>query len=617
MSGRVRLRPKGAGKTQNTRAVSAESQLTAVSYLRVSTKDQATKGGEAEGFSIPAQRRACDAKIASLGAVKVAEFVDAGESAKTANRRDLKAMMEFVAEHRPTYVVVHKIDRLARNRYDDATLTMQLQLCGTTLISVSENIDESPSGTLMHAVMAGIAEFYSRNLAVETQKGTMQKVAGGGTPFKAPLGYLNTRQIVDMREVRTITVDPERAPHIQWLFEQYATGEWSLPKLAAAVTARGLTTRATPSRPEGAVSDKLVQAILRNRYYIGYVTYKGVEYEGNHQPLVSSVLFQQAQDVMAGNGRAQERPRKHRHYLSGTVKCARCGSRLVYNVITGNGGRYDYFTCTGRLSKRTDCDLPYLEAIAVEQAVVAAWDNEQLEPETLERLKEALNDHVTAIASRNAREIHVLDQRIGQVKAERVKWAENVMDGAVPRDIARDKQAALDTQLVSLEQQRSEVAQTVSSQTGAVGRAVEVLGSLGNTYRDGPPALRRACNQAWFDGILIDDDESQPTAAAVCRTDSVETLMQAASLAAGSTIEMSRQQGRCDIWETEILDNSQSRTCGIRDAAKVRRNDITSVQNAKTASSVSFIASACSRAADGSNKGSLVPPTGFEPVLPP
>ena len=73
-----------------------------------------------------------------------------------------------------------------------------------------------------------IAEFYSQNLATEVMKGMRQKAIQGGTPGRAPLGYLNERRFDDGREVRTITVDSERAEHVVWAFNAYATGEWSV-----------------------------------------------------------------------------------------------------------------------------------------------------------------------------------------------------------------------------------------------------------------------------------------------------------------------------------------------------------------------------------------------------
>ena len=90
---------------------------------------------------------------------------------------------------------------------------------GVELVSVSENIDQTPSGLLLHGIMSSIAEFYSRNLAAEVMKGTTQKAKNGGTPGRAPTGYLNVRKIENGRELRTIEVDPERGPLIAWAFK--------------------------------------------------------------------------------------------------------------------------------------------------------------------------------------------------------------------------------------------------------------------------------------------------------------------------------------------------------------------------------------------------------------
>ncbi|WP_028707715.1 recombinase family protein, partial [Propionicicella superfundia] len=80
--------------------------FTAVTYQRVSTKEQAAKGGRDEGFSIPAQREANGRKAEALGARIVAEFVDAGESARSADRPDLKRMLDYIASHQVTYCIV-------------------------------------------------------------------------------------------------------------------------------------------------------------------------------------------------------------------------------------------------------------------------------------------------------------------------------------------------------------------------------------------------------------------------------------------------------------------------------------------------------------------------------
>ena len=154
----------------------------AFSYLRVSTKEQARTGGGAEGYSIPAQRDACLTKAAELGAVIESEYVDAGESARSAHRDQLQQMLTDIKTVKPDYVIVHKIDRLARNREDDIAINLLLKRYGVTLISCTENIDDTPTGRLLYGLMAEIAQFYSGNLALEVMKGLVRKAEEGGHP---------------------------------------------------------------------------------------------------------------------------------------------------------------------------------------------------------------------------------------------------------------------------------------------------------------------------------------------------------------------------------------------------------------------------------------------------
>lgn len=108
----------------------ASSELS-VSYLRVSTKEQAERDGDPEGYSIPAQREANRRKSETMGAPIIEEFVDRGESARSADRPELQRMLTYVRTNLGVrYVIVHKVDRLARNRADDVTINLALQQAG-------------------------------------------------------------------------------------------------------------------------------------------------------------------------------------------------------------------------------------------------------------------------------------------------------------------------------------------------------------------------------------------------------------------------------------------------------------------------------------------------------
>ncbi len=151
----------------------------AVIYLRVSTAEQAHGDGASEGYSIPAQRDACTRKARDLGASVVAEFVDRGESARSAARPELQRMLAQLAEHKDVdFVIVHKVDRFARNRADDVAIQMGIEKAGARLISVSESVDDTPSGKLVRNIMADLAEFYSANLAGEIPKVDFRTLSG-------------------------------------------------------------------------------------------------------------------------------------------------------------------------------------------------------------------------------------------------------------------------------------------------------------------------------------------------------------------------------------------------------------------------------------------------------
>jgi site-specific DNA recombinase len=166
----------GGGAPAMTESDGGPEGAQAVIYLRVSAKEQAEKGGEAEGYSIPAQR-GVRRKAASLKAAVIEEFPERGESAKTADRPELQRMLEFVTEHAVKYVIVQKVDRLARSRADDVVINLALKQAGAELVSVSENIDQTPSGLLPHGIMSSIAEFYSHNLAAEVQSRVLRPAA--------------------------------------------------------------------------------------------------------------------------------------------------------------------------------------------------------------------------------------------------------------------------------------------------------------------------------------------------------------------------------------------------------------------------------------------------------
>jgi site-specific DNA recombinase len=478
----------------------------AVIYLRVSSKEQAEKGGEAEGFSIPAQREACKRKAQILDAAVIEEFVERGESAKTADRPELQRMLAYVAEHSIKYVIVHKVDRLARNRADDVAINLALKQAGVTLVSVSENIDETPSGLLLHGIMSSIAEFYSRNLATEVIKGSVQKAKNGGTPGRAPTGYLNVRRMVDGREVRAVEVDPVRGPLMAWAFEAYATGEWTIRRLLTELTARGLTTAPGHKHPGRPLVVSHLHKLLRNPYYMGMVRYRDVIYAGRHEPLVTPEVWHEVQKHLSAKYLTGEKDREHPHYLKGSIYCDQCGSRMLVNYAKGNGGTYPYFMCGGRQRDPASCKQRAVRIEQVEAAIIAYYATVQLPADEVARLRTFLGQELAKIRNDADRERGVQERRLRKLQGEREKLLQAHYADAITLDILKREQDRITTAMAAAEGRLAAIAADFKAAETNLHRALDRAGDCQAAYRDASDRMRRQFNLAFFKRLLIHDE---------------------------------------------------------------------------------------------------------------
>jgi len=326
--------------TATNRKAPTASKRAAI-YLRVSTLEQTQTATDDKGYSIHGQEAACVRKAEEIDAEIVATYIERAESAKTADRPQLQEMLARISEQQDIDVLIlYKIDRFARNRIEDGVMLNHLRTNNVQLVSVTENIDDTPAGRLMHGVLATIAEYEVANLGTRASMGMAQKARMGGTPGRAPIGYLNVRdQLTDGREHRTVAVDHARAPHIRWAFKTYATGDYALGELVTMLEARGLTGK--PHRrqdTEKPINKSMLGRVLRDVYYTGTVRYKGEMFPGNHEPLISQKLFDQVQDVLDAKNTSGTRRRVHDHHLKGNLTCKHCKTS-VYLTMAKNRGQ--------------------------------------------------------------------------------------------------------------------------------------------------------------------------------------------------------------------------------------------------------------------------------------
>lgn len=482
----------------------------AISYLRVSTRGQAERGGgHDEGFSIPAQREANKRKALSMGAMIGKEFVDRGASAKSADRPQLQAMLEYVKENadRVDYVIVHKVDRLARNRGDDIDIMRTLRECGVQLVSASESIDDTPAGMLLHGIMSSIAEFYSQNLANEVRKGLNEKVKSGGTVSKAPIGYINIRRVDEKgREERSVIIDEERAPLIRLAFEEYATGNWTIRTLAEYMNACGLNTRATPRLPSNPMTRSSMERILSNPYYKGTVIYNGVEYEGAHPKLIEPELWDMVQAVLASHVNG-ERTREHPHFLKGSVYCGECGSRMLITYAKNHSGVvYPYFICSGRHSKRNDCKLKSVLIDEIEQQIESIYEHYSIPPEIRELLETQAKAAIKEEFSKSEAEMDGLKREKEKLERKRKKLMESYYDDAIPLELLKAEQTQISKQLTAIEHEIRMHSVAFEEVEKNLSAALELMENCGTFYRMAPDNIKRMINQAMVNRFLIFED---------------------------------------------------------------------------------------------------------------
>ena len=527
-------RPTRRGRT-TTELPSSRDVPMGFAYLRVSTKEQARTGGGAEGYSLPAQRVACLAKAAQLGAVVEREYVDAGESARSADREQLQEMLKDIKTHKPDFVIVHKIDRLARNREDDIAINLLLRKNGVKLISCTENIDDTPSGKLLYGLMAEIAQFYSGNLAQEVMKGLLRKAEEGGTPYRAPLGYLNTREMVAGTSVSSVILDAERAELVRWCIEQYATGEWTGPDLVLAARVKGLTTKPTATKPPGEFNLTTLYHILQNPYYMGIVSYQGIHYEGKHPALVEPEVWLAVQDVLAANNHIGEKDRKHMHYLRSTIFCSSCNGRLVYSENVGNGGIYVYFLCVKKKTRTSNCRRPAVRLERIEAGIARFYTQFRISTERVEQIRTGVRAELASQQAQTQRGVARATKRKAQLTAERQKLLQAHYAEAIPPDLLGSEMKRLTRAMAEADAEVAQAKTTTADLEAVLDAALAAAANCQTAYLSAPDGVRRLINQGFFKRLLIGEDGSvehaeltEPFAAllaegGVTQTDTTET----------------------------------------------------------------------------------------------
>jgi site-specific DNA recombinase len=458
----------------------------AVLYARVSSKEQ-----EREGYSIPAQCKLLRSYARRHDYQIVHEFIDV-ETAKQSGRTHFTEMIRFLEEHPQVRILLcEKTDRLYRNFKDYVTID-ELDV---TLIFVKEgsvlNRSSRSHDKFIHGIKVLMAKNYIDNLSEETRKGLLEKAEEGEFPACAPLGYRHDTVH------KTIEIDPERAPIVRQMFEQYATGKYSIRRLEVQAARQGLTTRRGYRMGRSSVAQ-----ILKNPFYIGDFLWSGKRYHGKHPPLIDQGLFERVQAVLAQ--RNDTRASSHRFPYTGLLTCACCGCAITAEI---KKDRYIYYHCT---FDKGPCGGLYVREEELERQFEEILGEFQFSETILDWLREGLRQSQKEKAEFHRRAIEKLNAGYAKLQNRIDQIYLDKLDGEVEaafyrRNVAqwREEQAQI----------RARIERHENADQNYIGqgiRLVEIARNASEFYRSQDKAERAALLRFLMPGSSLQGDRVVP-----------------------------------------------------------------------------------------------------------
>jgi len=330
--------------------------MNAVIYARYSSDNQREE-------SIEGQLRECKAFAEKSGITILNSYIDRALSAKTDNRPEFQHMIKDSSTHLFDLIIVWKLDRFARNRFDSAHYKNILKKNSVRVISATEQISQDATGVLMESILEGYAEYFSADLSEKVTRGLTEnalkcKYNGGGVP----VGYT-----IDSEQYYQL--DPLTAPTVLEAFKMYGKGK-TLTEIAAWMNDKGVYSyRNKPMRTD------CVLRLLKNRRYLGEYIYRDIIQPDAIPKVVPVALFNRVKERLVKNKKAPARQKaKDELYLLTTkLFCGKCGAFMVGESGTsGTKGRlHTYYKCASVKHKK-GCDKKTVKKQWIEDFVVNA-----------------------------------------------------------------------------------------------------------------------------------------------------------------------------------------------------------------------------------------------------
>ena len=368
--------------------------MNAVIYARYSSDSQREE-------SIEGQLRECREYAERNNMTIVGTYIDRALSAKTADRPEFQHMIKDSAKELFEIVLVWKLDRFSRDRYDSAHYKRILKKNGVKVVSVKENISDGPEGIILESMLEGYAEYYSADLSEKVVRGMTDnalkcKFNGG----MMPIGY-----VIDAEQ--HFQIDPLTAPFVLEAFKRYDGGE-TISSIMNWLNEQGLTNTRGQKMTFNSVGH-----ILHNRRYIGEFRYRDVIVPDGIPAIVPQDLFDRVQEKLAKNKKAPARHKAEDDYLLTTkLFCGYCGAYLCGESGTSRTGKvHHYYKCVSVKKKRTECHKKPVRKKWIEDLVVGETMKMVMDDKAIEAIVSMLMD----LQDRDNVNVPLYEQQIREV----------------------------------------------------------------------------------------------------------------------------------------------------------------------------------------------------------
>ena len=321
---------------------------TAIIYARYSSDRQTEQ-------SIEGQLRVCQEYAERNNITIVDTYIDRAMTGTNDNRPAFKKMLQDSNKKAWDIVLVYKLDRFSRDKYEMAIHRRTLRNNSIKLVSAMENIPDTPEGIILESLLEGMNQYYSLELSQKVKRGMRENrkkgYFSGGT---IPYGY--------RKEGKKLAIDTDCANVVCFIYSEYASGKL-ITEIVKYLNDKGIQNNGRPFALNS------VYKMLKNEYYTGVYRYGDETYYNIYPRIVPQDLFNIVQNKININRYGKHKPNVH-YLLKNKVRCGYCGGIVKSDSgVPKNGIVYRYYRCTKSRREKT-CEHKAIVKEVLENLVV-------------------------------------------------------------------------------------------------------------------------------------------------------------------------------------------------------------------------------------------------------